>query len=72
VLFRSGGVDAAKATKDRAQAEFLIAALAETRTDELREAYETALSRGANWQRRIEASLKRLPAAAERLEQIRL
>lgn len=67
---RAGGVDAAKATKDRAQAEFLIEALSETRPDELREAYETALSRGANWQRRIKASLTRLPAAAKRLEQI--
>lgn len=69
---RAGGVDAAKATKDRAQAAFLIEVLAETRPDELREAYETALSRGANWQRRVEASLKRLPVTAERLDQLRL
>jgi len=69
---RAGGIDAAKATKDRAQAAFLIEALAATRPYELREAYEAAVARGLNWERRIAASLAKLPAAAERLEQIKM
>jgi len=43
---RQGGPDAMKARKDRAQADFLIAALAELRPDELAEAYEEANERG--------------------------
>ncbi|WP_298918840.1 GSU2403 family nucleotidyltransferase fold protein [uncultured Roseobacter sp.] len=58
---RAGGPDAQKSMKDRAQAEFLIRALAELRPDELKEAYETALARGPKWTSRLEASLAKLP-----------
>lgn len=68
---RRGGPDVLKARKDRAQADFLIAVLAETRPDELLDAYEEALSRGPNWRRRIEASLHRLPQAAKSIRQLR-
>lgn len=64
---RHGGPDQLKARKDRAQAEFLIAVLAEDRPDELAEAYEDALARGPRWRHRIQASLKRIPETAERL-----
>ncbi|PZQ99765.1 MAG: hypothetical protein DI533_03715 [Cereibacter sphaeroides] len=58
---RRNGPDALKAVKDRAQAAFLINALAEDRPDELRQAYEEALANGPKWRDRIEATLKRLP-----------
>jgi hypothetical protein len=64
---RKGGPDQLKAWKDRAQAEFLIAVLAEDWVHELAEAYEDALSRGPRWRERIEASLKRMPETADRL-----
>jgi hypothetical protein len=64
---RQGGRDALKAAKDRAQAEFLVAVLAESRPDELADAYDDAMGRGPNWRRRIETSLRRLPDTAERL-----
>ncbi len=64
---RHGGPEQLKARKDRAQAAFLVAVLSEDRPDELAEAYEDALSRGARWRERIEASLKRMPETAERL-----
>ena len=62
---RGHGPDSLKAAKDRAQADFLIAALAETRPDELRQAYDDAMDRGPGWRRRIAASLDRLPDARE-------
>lgn len=58
---RKAGPDQAKARKDRGQAAFLIRILSEDRPDDLREAYQDALSRGPRWRARIEASLKRLP-----------
>lgn len=64
---RKGGADQLKSRKDRAQAEFLIAVLAEDRPDELAEAYQDALSRGPRWRARIAESLKRLPETEERL-----
>ena len=64
---RQGGPDALKARKDRAQADLLIAVLAEARPDELREAYHAAMARGPGWRTRIEASLARLPEAARSL-----
>jgi hypothetical protein len=67
---RQGGPDQLKARKDRAQTEFLVAALAEDRPDELAEAYEDALSRGSRWRERIEASLKRMPETEQRLSAI--
>jgi hypothetical protein len=68
---RQGGPDVLKAAKDRAQADFLIAVLAESRPDELREAYDEAMGRGPGWRRRLQASLGRLPEAAQRLEALR-
>lgn len=64
---RERGPDVLKARKDRAQAEFLIAALAELRPDELSAAYDEAMARGPSWRRGIEASLGKLPDAARRL-----
>jgi hypothetical protein len=64
---RRGGPDALKSEKDRRQAAFLIEVLAEDRPDELREAYEDALSRGPKWRERIAASLKRMPETDGRL-----
>lgn len=65
VADRRRGSDQAKARKDRGQAAFLIAILAEDRPDDLREAYADALSRGPRWRERIEASLARMPDTAE-------
>ena len=56
-----------KAAKGPAQANFLIAALAELRPDELRLAHDEAVERGPGWRNRIEASLDRLPAARKHL-----
>ena len=64
---RRGGPDSLKASKDRAQADFLIAALAEMRPDELALAYGEAMGRGPGWSNRITASLNRLPGARERV-----
>ena len=64
---RHDGPDSLKASKDRAQADFLIAALAELRPDELRLARDEAVERGPGWRNRIEASLDRLPVAREHL-----
>ncbi|MEO1638620.1 MAG: GSU2403 family nucleotidyltransferase fold protein [Pseudomonadota bacterium] len=58
---RQGGPDALKSSKDRAQAAFLIAALAEDRPDELREAYQTARDNGPKWQKRLDNSLSKMP-----------
>ncbi|MBW3097523.1 nucleotidyltransferase family protein [Pseudohoeflea coraliihabitans] len=67
---RQGGADDLKARKDRAQADFLISALAELRPDELREAHAEAEERGPRWRERIAASLERLPDAARHLREI--
>ncbi|MCE6967180.1 GSU2403 family nucleotidyltransferase fold protein [Cereibacter sphaeroides] len=61
---RRGGPDQAKARKDRGQAAFLISILAEDRPDDLREAFEDALSRGPRWRQRLESSLTRRPDIA--------
>lgn len=61
MLRRKAGPDQGKARKARGQAAFLIKVLAEDRPDDLRDAYQDALSRGPRWRERIEASLKRLP-----------
>ena len=61
VADRRRAEDRLKSQKDRQQAAFLIAALAEDRPDDLAEAYEDALSRGPRWRERLEASLSRLP-----------
>lgn len=67
---RKGVDDALKARKDRAQADFLIAALAQDRPDELLEAWEDARARGPKWRARIDASLVRMPEARARLRDI--
>lgn len=67
---RLSGPDARKAPKDLMQASLLIEALAEDRPDELAEAYHLALSKGAKWRARIEASLRRIPDAAEALRRV--
>lgn len=64
---RRAEADQLKSRKDRAQAALLIEALAEDRPDELREAYEDALSRGPQWRAHIGATLKRMPETAAKL-----
>jgi hypothetical protein len=65
---RRDGPDSLKARKDLAQAELLVAILAEDRPSDLGEAYRDAISRGPKWRQRIERSLKRSPRTAELLE----
>ena len=57
---RQGGPDAIKSTKDRAQAAFLINALAEDRPDELREAYHIARDIGPRWAMRLDNTLAKM------------
>lgn len=64
---RRDGSDSLKAEKDRAQAAFLIDALAETRPDDLADAWEDARARGPRWRARIDSTLARLPAVRDRL-----
>ena len=59
---RKDGPDSLKAVKDRAQAAFLIEALAEDRPDDLAEAYPDAAARGPRWRERLAATLARMPA----------
>lgn len=65
------GEDGLKSEKDRRQAAFLIEVLAEDRPDELRDAYEDALSHGGKWRDRIKTTLTRMPGTRERLENLR-
>lgn len=67
---RTGG-DALKSEKDRRQAAFLIEVLAQDRPDELRDAYEDAMSRGPRWRERIEKSLGRMAESRRLLESVR-
>lgn len=67
---RKHGPDTLKARKDRAQADFLIRVLAETRPDELKDALDEAMGRGPKWRSRIEASLQKLPASAEHIKKL--
>lgn len=64
---RMEGPESLKSAKDRAQAAYLVDILAELRPDDLAEAFEDAFSRGPRWQRRLQATLKRMPEARERL-----
>ncbi len=59
--------NAAKATKDLAQASALIAVLAEDRPHALAEAHEVARAGGAAWRKALDQSLKQKPDLAERL-----
>ncbi len=65
---RRDGPETGKARKDRAQAAFLIAVLAEERPDDLRDAYQAALARGPAWRTRLAASLARMPRVQAQLE----
>lgn len=67
---RNGGPVQAKARKDRGQAAFLVSVLAEDRPDDLRDAFEDALSRGPRWRQRIDASLTLMPETAEILRNL--
>lgn len=62
---RRDGAGSLKASKDREQAAFLIAALAEDRPDDLRRAYASAMEVGPRWRERIGASLDRMPETRE-------
>ena len=67
---RKAGPDHAKSRKDRGQAAFLIRVLAEDRPDDLRQAYQDALSQGPRWRDRIAASLHLLPGTKDILQQL--
>lgn len=58
---RRDGEGSLKASKDREQAAFLIAAMAEDRPDDLARALETAMAVGPRWRERIGSSLQRMP-----------
>ena len=58
---RRDGPTSFKATKDRAQAAFLISTLAKDRPDELREAYQIARAIGPRWEQRLDQTLTRMP-----------
>ena len=60
--------DRLKSRKDLMQAEFLINVLSEDRPDELQEAYNEAMEIGPKWQKRIAASLDKLPETRKQLE----
>lgn len=62
--------DRIKAQKDRAQAAFLIEALAADRPEDLLDALEDARDRGPKWRDRIDASLARLPDTADILHSL--
>lgn len=64
VAARREGRDRLKAEKDRRQARFLITVLAEDRPDDLKEAFQDALSRGPKWRERIETTLGVMPDVA--------
>jgi hypothetical protein len=66
---RRDGPASLKAVKDRAQAAFLIEALAQDRPDDLAEAYTDAAARGPRWGQRLAATLARMPATRAHLEQ---
>ncbi|MDO6731216.1 GSU2403 family nucleotidyltransferase fold protein [Marinovum sp. 2_MG-2023] len=67
---RRGGPDQMKARKDRGQAAFLIAILAEDRPDDLAAAWQDAQSRGPRWRTRTEASLALMPQTQDILRQL--
>lgn len=70
VADRRRGEDRIKAGKDRAQAAFLIGALAEDRPDELAEAYADARGQGPKWCARLDTTLARLPEVRKVLEML--
>ena len=67
---RCDGPDSSRAARDRAQADFPVAALAESRPDDLGLACEEVMSRGPGWHRLIAASLDGLPAVRRIIHEI--
>lgn len=67
---RRDGAGSLKSAKDREQAAFLIAALAEDRPDDLRQAHAAAMSTGPRWREHIGNSLQRLPETRTILESL--
>jgi hypothetical protein len=67
---RRRGRDVLKARKDILQAEFLIAALAEDRPDDLAQAYSQALAQGPKWRDHIETALNKAPAIRSQLDSL--
>ncbi|MDX3810409.1 nucleotidyltransferase family protein [Bosea thiooxidans] len=65
---RREGADSLKSIKDRRQAMFLIDVLARDRPDELREAYQDALSRGPRWRERLGSAVARVAGLSARLD----
>lgn len=61
---RKTGPDQIKSIRDRAQAAFLIRALAQDRPDDLRDAQEDARNLGPKWNQHLNASLARMPETA--------
>ena len=67
---RRDGAGSLKASKDREQAAFLIAALAEDRPDDLSLAYTTAMEVGPRWREHLTNSLKRMPDTVDIISRI--
>lgn len=65
---RRDGAGRLKASKDREQAAFLIAALAEDRPDDLSHAYATAVAVGPRWKEHMARSLQRMPSTKDILD----
>jgi hypothetical protein len=65
---RRDGAGSLKSAKDREQAEFLIAAMAVDRPDDLESAYVTALGVGPRWREHISNSLRRMPNSKDILD----
>lgn len=70
VAQRRVGDSNAKARKDLAQSEALIEILAEDRPSTLREAYETAMSKGPKWRSCLDASFAKRPRIAAIMESL--
>jgi hypothetical protein len=58
---RRDGSASFKAEKDRQQAAFIIATMADDRPSDIWDAYQDAIARGPRWRERIERTLARMP-----------
>lgn len=67
---RRDGPDSLKSRKDRAQAAFLIEALAAERPFDLAEALSIARNSGPAWRRRLDATLAQIPESKKMLEEL--
>lgn len=70
VAQRRAGSTQAKARKDLAQAEWLIAVLVQDRPRAVEDAFETAMASGREWRDAIRRSFKRRPAMAELIQSV--